>query len=80
MQKCGITLNGRNVLSWTEVLSLALAELARGASAMTSDDSARCLGDATTEYDYNYESHWTEKCFYYHDASMQTSNRMLNAG
>ena len=50
------------MFSWTESLEFVSGcELARGAPAMTSDDSARCLGDATTEYDYNYENQWIEK-------------------
>lgn len=50
------------MFSWTESLEFGSGcELARGAPAMTSDDSARCLGDATTEYDYNYENQWTGK-------------------
>jgi len=30
---------------------------------MTSDDSARRLGDATTGCDYNYENQWIEENF-----------------
>lgn len=48
---------------WSESLeSLTLAmNWHVGAPAMTSDDSACCLGDATTEYDYNCENDWIEK-------------------
>lgn len=56
------------MFSWTESGEFGSScELARGAP-MTSDDSARCLGDTTTECDYNYENHWIGKNFYYHDA------------